>query len=158
LERLFLALPRMQRFPTMFKAAKDAMTSRAAQVYVNNRIARYGEVQTLRINSREKTMEVSCLLHGESDPITIKVETITLTPPARKSISRRQPSPARARGYKTSLLTSPRTAASNFPIGPTAFFDPPISNSRGHSCRRCKIAQLIIGARSATFSQEMFCS
>lgn len=59
---------------TMFKAAKDAMTSRAAQVYVNNRIARYGEVQTLRINSREKTMEVSCLLHGEKDPITIKVE------------------------------------------------------------------------------------
>jgi len=49
------------------------MTSRAAQAYVNNRIARYGEVQTLRINSREKTMEVSCLLHGETDPITIKV-------------------------------------------------------------------------------------
>jgi hypothetical protein len=58
----------------MFKAAKDAMTSRAAQVYLNNRIARYGEVQLLKINSRERTMEVSCLLHGETAPITIKVE------------------------------------------------------------------------------------
>ncbi|MEO6993427.1 MAG: hypothetical protein ABI273_07350 [Lacunisphaera sp.] len=58
----------------MFKAAKDAMTSRAAQVYVNHRIARYGEVQLLKINSSEKTMEVSCLLHGESAPVTIKVE------------------------------------------------------------------------------------
>lgn len=58
----------------MFKAAKDAMTSRAAQIYVNNRIVRYGEVQTLKINSREKTMEVACLLHGESTSITIKVE------------------------------------------------------------------------------------
>ncbi len=62
----------------MFKAAKDAMTSRAAQVYVNNRIARYGEVQLLKINSRDKTMEVSCLLHGETAPITIKVENYNL--------------------------------------------------------------------------------
>ena len=62
----------------MFKAAKDAMTSRAAQVYIKNRIARYGEVQTLRINSSEKTMELSCLLHGESHPITIKVENYAI--------------------------------------------------------------------------------
>ena len=58
----------------MFKAAKDAMTSRAVQIYVNRQIERYGEVQTLKIDSRGKTVEVTCLLHGEPKPITIKVE------------------------------------------------------------------------------------
>ena len=58
----------------MFNAAKDTMTSRAAQFYVNSQIVRYGEVRNLRIDSRNKTVEVSCLLHGEPAPITIKVE------------------------------------------------------------------------------------
>jgi hypothetical protein len=58
----------------MFNAAKDTMTSRAAQFYVNSQIARYGEVQKLKIDSRQKTVEVSCLLHGEPSPISIKVE------------------------------------------------------------------------------------
>jgi len=58
----------------MFTAAKDSMTSRAAQFYVNSKIARYGEVQKLKIDSRQKTVEVSCLLHGEPSPIEIKVE------------------------------------------------------------------------------------
>lgn len=57
----------------MFNAAKDSMTSRAAQFYVNSKIARYGEVQKLKIDSRQKTVEVSCLLHGEPSPIEIKV-------------------------------------------------------------------------------------
>jgi hypothetical protein len=58
----------------MFSAAKDAITSRAAQHYVNNQIARYGEVQILKIDSRGKTVEVTCLLHGEPSPIVVKVE------------------------------------------------------------------------------------
>jgi len=58
----------------MFTAAKDTMTSRAAQHFVNKQITRYGEVQRLKIDSRRKTVEVSCLLHGESAPIDIKVE------------------------------------------------------------------------------------
>jgi hypothetical protein len=58
----------------MFNAAKDTMTSRAAQHYVNNQIVRYGEVQKLKIDSRQKTVEVSCLLHGEPSPIGIKIE------------------------------------------------------------------------------------
>jgi hypothetical protein len=69
----------------MFKAAKDAMTSRAAQIYVNRQIERYGEVQTLKIDSREKTVEVTCLLHGESAPITIKVENYQLNSPGDKT-------------------------------------------------------------------------
>ena len=57
----------------MLNAAKDALSSRAAQVWVNKLIARYGSVQELRIDSRQKTVEVSCLLDGEPTPITIRI-------------------------------------------------------------------------------------
>jgi hypothetical protein len=58
----------------MFHAAKDALASRAAQVWANKLIARYGKVQNLRIDSRRKTVEVSCLLDGELTPITVRIE------------------------------------------------------------------------------------
>jgi hypothetical protein len=58
----------------MFNAAKDALASRAAQAWANTLIARYGKVQDLKIDSRRKTVEVSCLLDGESTPITIRIE------------------------------------------------------------------------------------
>jgi hypothetical protein len=58
----------------MFHAAKDALASRAAQVWANKLIARYGKVQDLRIDSRRKTVEVSCLLDGELTPITVRIE------------------------------------------------------------------------------------
>jgi hypothetical protein len=58
----------------MFTAAKDAMTSRAALLYINTQIARYGRVQELKIDSQRKTMEVSCLLQGETAPIAIKLK------------------------------------------------------------------------------------
>ncbi len=57
----------------MFHAAKDALASRAAQVWANRLIARYGKVQGLTIDSRRKTVEVSCLLDGELAPITIRI-------------------------------------------------------------------------------------
>lgn len=59
----------------MFNAAKDTMTSRAAQHYVNSKIGRYGEVKKLKINSREKKVEISCLLHGENSPIDVTIES-----------------------------------------------------------------------------------
>ena len=58
----------------MLSAAKDALSSRAALAWANKLIARYGKVQDLRIDSRCKTVEVSCLLDGEIAPITIRVE------------------------------------------------------------------------------------
>ncbi|MBC7368647.1 MAG: hypothetical protein H7343_17855 [Undibacterium sp.] len=58
----------------MFNAAKDALTSRAAVTWANNLIARYGEVQHLKIDSRLKTLEVSCQLKGEVTPITVRIE------------------------------------------------------------------------------------
>ena len=57
----------------MFNAAKDAMASQAARVWAGNLIARYGKVQDLKIDSRLKTVEVTCLLEGEATPITIKI-------------------------------------------------------------------------------------
>jgi len=59
---------------TMINAAKDTLFSRAAQVWANSLIARYGKVQGLKIDSRRKTLEVSCQLEGEPSLITIRIE------------------------------------------------------------------------------------
>jgi len=58
----------------MISAIKDAVTSRAAQAFVNKQIARYGSVEDLKIDSGSRTVEISCLLHGEASPIHVKVE------------------------------------------------------------------------------------
>lgn len=57
----------------MFNAAKDALASRAAQTWANSLISRYGKVEDVKIDSRLKTVEVTCLLEGEPTPITIKI-------------------------------------------------------------------------------------
>lgn len=62
----------------MFNAAKDAFTSKAARSFVNQRISRYGEVQSLKIDSKAKRVEVVCQLHGEAAPITVRVESYEL--------------------------------------------------------------------------------
>jgi hypothetical protein len=62
----------------MINAVKDAVSSRAALTFVNSHIARYGTVQDLKIDSRQKTVTVSCLLHGEHAPITVKVENYVI--------------------------------------------------------------------------------
>jgi hypothetical protein len=62
----------------MFNAAKDALASRAAHAWANKLIAPYGHVQHLAIDSRQKTLEVSCLMDGESTAITIKIENYVL--------------------------------------------------------------------------------
>jgi hypothetical protein len=62
----------------VFSAAKDAVTSKAAQTFLNQRIARYGEVRTLRLDSKSKSAEVVCQLQGEPEPISIRVESYTL--------------------------------------------------------------------------------
>ena len=62
----------------MFTAAKDAIASRAAMTWANHLIGRYGKVRDLRIDSRARTLEVSCLLEGESSPITVRIENYTI--------------------------------------------------------------------------------
>ncbi len=58
----------------MINAAKDLLTSKAARVYVNNLIARYGKVQDLSIDSRNRQGRITCLLDGEAHPITVEIE------------------------------------------------------------------------------------
>jgi hypothetical protein len=62
----------------MFNAAKDALTSQAAKAWANTLIARYGKVQDLKIDSRQKTVEVTCLLDGEISPVTVRIGNYTV--------------------------------------------------------------------------------
>ncbi|QYM79457.1 hypothetical protein K0B96_02245 [Horticoccus luteus] len=54
------------------------MTSRAAQAFVNSRIARYGRVDRLKIDSTNRAIEVVCSLEGEVDPVTVRVDRYEL--------------------------------------------------------------------------------
>jgi hypothetical protein len=55
----------------MFSAAKDAMTGAAARKFLNDRMERYGSVKNLRLDSKAKSVEVTCELDGEVTPVTI---------------------------------------------------------------------------------------
>ena len=72
----------------MFNAAKDAMTSKAALLYANQLMARYGRVQLLRIDSRAKTVEVSCQLDGEPAPIEVRMENYRIETTGGKTFLR----------------------------------------------------------------------
>jgi hypothetical protein len=58
----------------MFTAAKDALASQAARRYVNGLIKRYGEVSELKINSKAKSVDLVCLLIGENEPVTVRID------------------------------------------------------------------------------------
>lgn len=62
----------------MFNAAKDALSSRAAQAWANNLISRYGKVEDLKIDSRNKTVDLTCQLEGEATPITVRIVNYVL--------------------------------------------------------------------------------
>ena len=57
----------------MFESAKNALAGKAAQVYLNNLISRYGRLQELKIDSKAKTVEAVCLLQGETNPVVVRV-------------------------------------------------------------------------------------
>lgn len=58
----------------MFQTAKDLVVGKAARLYVNNLIARYATLRDLKIDSQRQTILVVCQLHGEHDPLTVKVD------------------------------------------------------------------------------------
>ncbi|MEO6245725.1 MAG: hypothetical protein ABIQ12_09835 [Opitutaceae bacterium] len=58
----------------MLNSLKDHVTSKAARLYCNTLLARYGSVQELRIDSARQSIEIVCLLEGESAPIAVTVE------------------------------------------------------------------------------------
>lgn len=49
------------------------MTAKAAQVYVNHRIVRYGRLHLLKIDSKNKTMEFAGQLHGDDTPVAVHI-------------------------------------------------------------------------------------
>jgi hypothetical protein len=59
----------------MFNAAKDLLTSKAARTYVNNLISRYGRVEELSIDSRNRKLLVVAQLDGESDSVTLNIDS-----------------------------------------------------------------------------------
>lgn len=63
----------------MLNAFKDKLTSQAARAHCNTLLARYGEVQELRIDSARRRMEVVCLLEGETASIAVTVERYEIT-------------------------------------------------------------------------------
>jgi hypothetical protein len=58
----------------MFNLAKNFMTGKAAQVYVNNLIARYAVLQDLKIDTQNKTVDLLCQLHGETQPVRVRID------------------------------------------------------------------------------------
>lgn len=70
----------------MFNAAKDALTSRAAQTWANHLLARYGKVLDVKIDSRRQTGEVSCQLDGEATLITVRLDYKVETESGKKFI------------------------------------------------------------------------
>lgn len=72
----------------MLSEAKDALASRGVKVYLNSILAPYGELTELRINSKVRSIEGVCLLHGESIPITIIVGSYLIEVDGAKRILR----------------------------------------------------------------------
>ena len=58
----------------MFSALKDSLTSTAAKSFLASRIDRYGKLNDLRIQSRERCISAELVLEGEEVPVTIRVE------------------------------------------------------------------------------------
>ena len=63
----------------MLNAFKDKIASKAAQAHCNSLLARYGQVQELRIDSAQRRMEVVCRLEGETGSIAVTVEKYEIT-------------------------------------------------------------------------------
>ncbi|MGH8018294.1 MAG: hypothetical protein ACREIA_08385 [Opitutaceae bacterium] len=51
----------------MFRAAKDKLTSEAIRSQINRRFARYGTLQSLKVDSRHKTISAGFVLRGETE-------------------------------------------------------------------------------------------
>lgn len=47
-------------------------------MYLNDLLSRYGRLEELRIDSKSGSMELNCLLHGETEPLLIEVGKYTI--------------------------------------------------------------------------------
>ena len=64
----------------MLAAAKDRLAGEAARAYLNARMRRYGRVERLRLDSRERRITFEVRLEGEAEPISVEVLSYRLEP------------------------------------------------------------------------------
>ena len=58
----------------MIRRLKDKTLSRGLALALNSRIEKYGRILDLRLDSRNKRLELELLLNGETDPLQVRVE------------------------------------------------------------------------------------
>jgi len=58
----------------MIRHLKDKTLSRGLALALNSRIEKYGRILDLRLDSRDKRLELELLLHGETDPLQVRIE------------------------------------------------------------------------------------
>lgn len=56
------------------RAMKDMAVSRGLMSLAQGAIARYGTIQSLSLNSAERSVDVTVLLKGETESISVKIE------------------------------------------------------------------------------------
>jgi hypothetical protein len=83
------SLPDFRPFiPSMFTAAKDAVTAAAIRRFLSGKMERYGTVRDLRFDSRARSLEIVCDLVGETEPVTVRVGSYTVEETAGQSYLR----------------------------------------------------------------------
>ena len=53
--------------------SKDRLISERIKHELNTHLARYGEVQDVKLNTRERSVQLSIKLKGEPDPISVNI-------------------------------------------------------------------------------------
>jgi hypothetical protein len=104
-------LPTAAAFPRehlMFNAAKDLLTSKAARSYLNNLIARYGKVQELTIDSRNRRVRLVALLDGEVDAVTVDIDSYQIHSVGDKRLIEMQSCRCSRRWLETLLIDRAR--------------------------------------------------
>ena len=62
----------------MLEWMKDKALSKGAVITINKYLEPYGEVQTLKIDTKKKSISMEALLKGEHDSLAIEIEKYTL--------------------------------------------------------------------------------
>jgi len=63
----------------MFQGIKDKALSTGAKIALNKQLSEYGQITTLQLNSKLKSMNIKFLLDGETEPISVEVEHYEIT-------------------------------------------------------------------------------
>ena len=62
----------------MFQKMKDTALSKGVQMAINTQIEAYGKVQSLYLDSKNKTIELEVLLEGEYEALKVHVDNYEL--------------------------------------------------------------------------------